>query len=1184
MARRVREHDWSRTPLGPMDRWPQSLRTAVSICLGSRFPMMLWWGPQLINIHNDAFIPVLGEWHPRALGMSGREVWTETWPVIGPQVAKVMDEGGSTLNERVRLVYTRHGFPEETWFSWSFGPIRDESGGVGGLFNTCHEDTQHVLAERERDRLAAQRQLALDAARLGWWHYDPATKVATFDQRYREIFAVTGNRRPNDELLKRLHPDDVPRVWTKVEAALDPADPKPYSAEYRIVLDDGSVRWVEAHGMPAFEGEGKDRRATSFVGTVADITDRRQAGEELRAQSALTEAVASNAAEALYLLDAEGLVTYANPAAEAMFGWTGKQMLGRKLHDLIHYKHPDGTAFPIEDCTVGRCFASGRTLKNHEDVFVHRDGSFVPVLCSLAPVQRDSRIAAAVLAVIDITERKRVEEERTRLVNELETQRARLADVFQRSPSFMAVVRGPDHVFELCNERYDELVGHRDLIGKPVREALPEVQGQAFLDLLDRAYTTGEPFVGKDMVVTLRRQPGQPPEERSVEFVYQPLREADGKVSGIFVHGVDLTERKLAEAALRESEGRLSAILSNMPAMVYVVDKENRFRFINRRWESVFGLNVSDASGRSIYDFFPRDVADQFAANNRAVLDSGKPHESEEIVPQGDGDHTYISVKVPLFDPDGHAFAICGISTDITDRKRAEEALRRSEAAFRELADAMPQIVFAAGPDGDVDYFNRQWYEYTGLPEGSTGFESWRHVHTEEGLRRVMEAWPDALRTGRPYEIEYRLRRRDGAYRWHLGRALPIRDSEGRIIRWFGTNTDIHDYKQLQEQNERLLESERAARVEAERASESKSEFLATLSHELRTPLTPVLLTVSLMERHAGLPDELRNDLAAIRRNVELESRLIGDLLDLTRISKGKLQLDLQEVDLHVVLRSAIDICQREASAKLEVDLRAKRHTVRGDNTRLQQIFWNLINNAQKFTPPTGTITVRSCDAPDGRVRVETADTGAGIDPAVMPRLFSAFEQGEVRSARQQAGLGLGLAISKQLAEAHGGSISARSEGRGRGATFTVELPVSESLAAEAPAAARPGATRPATQPMTILLVEDHEPTLRILSRLLTQLGHRVTGVTSVASATTAARRETFDLIISDLGLPDGSGLDVMRQLRDQFTGRGIALTGYGMESDLAASREAGFVEHLTKPVDLAALEAAIERVRVAGG
>src|SRR5687767_61735 len=230
------------------------------------------------------------------------------------------------------------------------------------------------------------------------------------------------------------------------------------------------------------------------------------------------------------------------------------------------------------------------------------------------------------------------------------------------------------------------------------------------------------------------------------------------------------------------------------------------------------------------------------------------------------------------------------------------------------------------------------------------------------------------------------------------------------------------------------------------------------------------------MESHPGLPDDLRRDVENIRRNVELESRLISDLLDLTRIEKGKLELDEQDVDLHLIVRSAVDICQREASAKLTVDLGATRHTVRGDGTRLQQVFWNLINNAIKFTGTDGTITVRSCDAPGGRVRVEVIDSGPGIDPAVLPRLFNAFEQGDVRAARQQAGLGLGLAISKKLTEAHGGAISASSEGRGRGATFAVELPtVPERVRQAAPQ--RPPLTA-STRPLNVLLVEDHESTL----------------------------------------------------------------------------------------------------------
>jgi len=343
-----------------------------------------------------------------------------------------------------------------------------------------------------------------------------------------------------------------------------------------------------------------------------------------------------------------------------------------------------------------------------------------------------------------------------------------------------------------------------------------------------------------------------------------------------------------------------------------------------------------------------------------------------------------------------------------------------------------------------------------------------------------------------------------------------------------------------------------------------------------------VLLTVSLMESHPNLPADLREDVATIRRNVELESRLISDLLDLTRIERGKLQLDMLNVDLHLIVRSAVDICQREASARLSLDLRSPRHTVRGDSTRLQQVFWNLINNAIKFTPEHGEIFVSSRSHDDGRIRIEVTDTGEGIDPAVLPKLFTAFEQGDVRTARKFAGLGLGLAISKKLVEAHDGTISATSDGRGRGSTFAVELPLVEEFARASAAPDRPTVLPNASRALNVLLIEDHEPTLRAMERLLRTIGHRVTGVTTLTSANAAAARDGFDLIISDLGLPDGSGLDLMRQLREEYAGRAIALTGYGMESDIAASREAGFAEHLIKPVDLQQLQSAISRVRIA--
>jgi signal transduction histidine kinase/ActR/RegA family two-component response regulator len=461
-------------------------------------------------------------------------------------------------------------------------------------------------------------------------------------------------------------------------------------------------------------------------------------------------------------------------------------------------------------------------------------------------------------------------------------------------------------------------------------------------------------------------------------------------------------------------------------------------------------------------------------------------------------------------------------------------------------------------------------------------------IHDDEMMRRIMH--PDDIRImwesvraaidpvgeGR-YVCEYRIRHADGEYRWLSAWAQVEFAGEGErrmAVRMIGSTRDITANK-LAEQHLR------EAKEQAERASDAKSDFLATLSHELRTPLTPVLLTVSMMELNPSLPEAFRADVASIRRNVELESRLISDLLDLTRIERGKIDLDRQEVDLHLVIRSAVDICQREASARLTLDLSATRCTVCGDSTRLQQVFWNLVNNAIKFTGPQGTVNVRSSNTADGRVRVEVSDTGAGIDPTVLPRLFNAFEQGEARPETRRRGLGLGLAISKKLMDLHDGTITAHSEGRDRGATFTVELPVvTPVMKPVAPPVAPPSAAHANERGLSVLLVEDHEPTLRAMERLLRQIGHRVTGVSSVASASVAAAHDGFDLIISDLGLPDGSGLDVMRQVRDRYAGRAIALTGYGMDADITASRDAGFAEHLTKPVDLDSLQAAIARVR----
>ena len=378
-------------------------------------------------------------------------------------------------------------------------------------------------------------------------------------------------------------------------------------------------------------------------------------------------------------------------------------------------------------------------------------------------------------------------------------------------------------------------------------------------------------------------------------------------------------------------------------------------------------------------------------------------------------------------------------------------------------------------------------------------------------------------------------------------------------------------------ENAQLYKAAQKALSEAERANHAKDRFLAMLSHELRTPLTPVLTSIFEVESDEQISSEVRDSLQVIRRNVELEARLIDDLLDLTRISKGKLQLSLEYVDAHVLLRSALDICQSEIKnkkLKVETELDATKVNLRADPARLQQIFWNLIKNAVKFTPKRGQLTLRTSDEVDGRLRVSITDTGIGIDSETLPKVFNAFEQGE-RSGT--GGLGLGLAITKALVETHGGQITAESAGEGRGATFTASFPLAEPAS---PATTRnvslPGGAR---KSMRILLVEDHEDTNRSLTNLLRRRGYQVQSADSISSALECAANGSFDLLISDIGLPDGTGIELMERLGTEHSLAGIALTGFGMEDDIRRSRDVGFSEHLVKPVDLNKLDAVIQKL-----
>ncbi|MDB6073861.1 MAG: hybrid sensor histidine kinase/response regulator [Verrucomicrobiaceae bacterium] len=370
---------------------------------------------------------------------------------------------------------------------------------------------------------------------------------------------------------------------------------------------------------------------------------------------------------------------------------------------------------------------------------------------------------------------------------------------------------------------------------------------------------------------------------------------------------------------------------------------------------------------------------------------------------------------------------------------------------------------------------------------------------------------------------------------------------------------------ELARQREGLVRSAEEARA----ANRAKDDFLAALSHELRTPLSPVLMTAAALEGDPSLPSDVRQQLGMMRRNIELEARLIDDLLDITRISRGKLTIQTVAADVHQLLEHTVEIVRSDGlgrDVRVIFSLEAKRHHAMADPTRLQQVFWNLVKNSLKFTPAGGTVTVGTRNDSEGRMVIRIHDTGIGIPPEALPHIFDAFEQGDVAGQHRYGGLGLGLAISQAIVAVHGGSIRAESAGPGCGAAFTVTIATIDSPAATTSSNPEPAGP---SRTFRLLIVEDHEATRIVLSRLLKRQGHHVVNASTVHEALAAISKETFDVVITDLGLPDGNGLDLMREVRLQHKCHGIALSGYGMEQDLKQTKEAGFFAHLVKPVNI---------------
>ena len=982
MAARIAAFPWGDTPLGPRARWPMALRTALDLCLHSRFPMFVWWGPARINLYNDAYAPILGRRHPDALGRPAAEVWREIWDVVGPQADAVLVRGEATWNDRVPLVVERSGVPEEAFFSWSYSPIHDDAGQVGGLFAAVVEETGRIAAERAL--AATQRRLdaALLAGEVGTFQWEVAADRLWGDANFERIFGIpldASKAAPLATFLAAIHPDDRREVLARVERSL--ATGAPYTAEYRIVAgaaDGRPPRWVEARGRVEHDARGRPAR---FPGVVLDVTRRHDAEAAVRAAAAR---------EAFLLRLADRLRPLADPAD---IQFEAARVLGEHLGaGRVAYFEVEGEAYTVV-CDWVAAAAGVAPLRGRYPV-----AAFGPALLA---AYRAGRTAT-----------------------EADVQASAATGPGAR-PALQAIQVGA-------------------YVGAPLVKDGALVAGLAVHHPTARAWTAEEVALVEETA------------ERTWAAV----------------------ERARAEAERAASEARYRALLTSLDAGFCVVEVlfegetavDYRYLETNPAFVRQAGF---DPAGRTIREVAPTLESHWFATFGE-VARTGTPARREERAEALGRWFNVFAYRVD--DPALRRVAV--LFADVTAARAAaaerERLLAGAEAArasadlerrrLEALLDQLPiGVHLAEAPSGRLVLGNAAVRRIWGAAPASARVEDYSPdyvAHHRSGPRRgqplASAEWPlaRALRTGESVVDEVvEAVRPDGSRRLVSLSATAIRDADGQVVGGVVTSLDVTERERLLAESEAARREAEAERNRATEANQAKAQFLATMSHELRTPLNAVAGYADLlaMGLRGALTADQQADIARIRRANQHLTALVTDLLNFARLEAGQVEYQLAPVEVAAVVADVEALVGPQLAARgltfahdaCGPDTPASPHVVRADVEKLRQVLVNLLTNAIKFTERGGHVALAcETDRGTGVARLRVRDTGRGIAAEKLGAIFEPFVQVDRhRTPESQQGVGLGLAISRDLARGMGGELTVESA-PGAGSTFTLTLPL----------------------------------------------------------------------------------------------------------------------------------------------